>query len=316
MYGFVRDISTILGAVQFARIQRALASTYRDLNRHHVFQVSAALSYYFVLSIFPGLIVLSALFAFLPLPDLFARVLLLMGRLLPAETMSIVYSVLSDVFSSHRGGWLSIGTLGILWTVSSAFDAMIEALDIAYDAPDQRPLWKIRLLALGLAAMTGGLLLSALALMIVGPTFGDWLAAEFAVPALFAAIWPALRWIVTFAFTILAIELLYFVAPNVKQRFAATLPGAMVSVFAWDALSFLLAIYFRHFADFNRTYGALGGLIALMVWLYWTSFVLVMGAELNAELAKESGQGSLQPKSSATEQSDRRKAERRVYRAA
>ena len=268
-------------------IKHALGQAYRDLVRHHTLQVSAALSYWFVLSVFPGLIALSAALSLLPLPDLFGRLLILMGELLPADTMRLVYSVLGDVFSNHRGTWLSLGTLGIVWTASSAFDAMIEALDIAYDARDDRPYWKTRLLAVGLAAIIGGLLLVALGAMMVGPRFGDWIAARLSLSTLFAALWPFLRWTIAIGFTVLAVELLYFLAPNVKQRFAATLPGAVLSVAVWNGLSFLLGIYFRHFANFNRTYGALGGLIALMTWLYWTTFVLLVGAEINAELAKE-----------------------------
>src|SRR5579864_3353694 len=168
--------------------------------RHHVLQVSAALSYYFVLSVFPGLIFLSAVFGSLPFGDLFNHVLLLMSRLLPADTMHVVASVLSDVLSSHRGTWLSFGMIGTIWVASAGFAALIEALDIAYDAKDDRPYWKSRLLAIGLAAVTGTLLLVALATMIVGPRFGDWLAARFDAFASFAIIWPVLRWAIAITF--------------------------------------------------------------------------------------------------------------------
>jgi membrane protein len=293
---FRRGTKALWLIVQFGGIRRALGRAYRDVIRHHTLQVSAALSYYFVLSVFPALIALSAILGLLPLPDIFGRLLLFMGQLLPRDAMRIVYSVLGDVFSSHRGTWLTFGTLGILWTTSSAFDAMIEALDIAYDAEETRPLWKTRLLAIGLAFMSGGLLLSALGVMMVGPRFGDWLAARLSLSAVFAAVWPFLRWAIAISFTVLATELLYFLAPNVKQRFAATLPGALLSVTVWNGLSLLLGVYFRHFANFNRVYGTLGGFIALMTWLYWTSFVLLVGAELNAELAKESRKGCVEPK--------------------
>ena len=83
---------------------------------------------------------------------------------------------------------------------------------------------------------------------------------------------------------------------NIKQRFLATLPGAVLAVACWIGLSYLLGIYFRHFANFNKTYGTLGAAIALMVWLYWTGFAMLVGAELNAELAKRSSQGKLQQK--------------------
>ena len=157
-------------------VKQALRSAYGDILRHHALQVSAALSYYFVLSVFPGLIFLSAVFGSLPFGDLFNHVLLLMSRLLPSDTMHMVLSVLSDVLSPHRRTWLSFGMIGTIWVASSGFAALIEALDIAYDAEDDRPYWRTRSLAIGLAAITGTLLLVALATMIVGPGFGDWIA--------------------------------------------------------------------------------------------------------------------------------------------
>ena len=271
-------------------IKRALGCTYRDVLGHHTFQVAAALGYYVVLSVFPGLIFLSAILGLIPLPDLFGRVLALISHLLPADAMHLVYSVLSDVLKAHRGTWLSLGMLGLIWTASSAFDAMIEALDVAYDVPDNRPFWKTRLLAIGLAGIIGGLLLGALAVMVLGPRFGIWLAGHLGVSAVFLIIWPVLHWVIAIGFSILAVEILYYLAPNVKQRFLATLPGATLSVLAWDGLTYLLGIYIRH-ANFNLTYGALSGVIAFMTWLYWTSFILLLGAELNAELAKESEKG-------------------------
>ena len=133
--------------------------------------------------------------------------------------------------------------------------------------------------------------------MIVGPSFGDWLAAHLGLSTAFAIIWPTLRWTIAISFTVVSVELVYFLGPNVRQRFGATLPGAIFSVIVWNGLSDLLEVYFTHFANFNRIYGTLGGFIALMTWLYWTSFALLVGAEVNAELAKESTQGSIQPKS-------------------
>ena len=286
--------------MDFAGIQQAFARTYRDLVRHHSLQVAAALSYYCILSIFPGLLFLSAVVAFIPLPDLFGHVLMLMGRLLPPDTMREVYSVLTDVLSSNRLTWLSFGMVGTIWMASAAFDAMIEALDIAYDVSDDRPYWKTRLLAVGLAAISGGLLLAALVVMVLGPRFGDWLATRLDISAVFIMAWPVLRWTIAIAFTVLAVEMIYFLAPNVKQRFRATLPGAALSVAVWNILSYLLGIYFRHFANFNRTYGTLGGFVAFMIWLYWTSLVLLVGAELNAELAKASKAGEVEARSSAS----------------
>lgn len=282
--------------MEFAALQRAVSHTYEDVVRHHALQVAAALAYYLVLSALPCIIFLSAVVGFIPIPSLFGHIMSQIARLLPADTMQAAYPIVNDILSSHRATWLSFGMLGTIWLASSAFDAMIEALDIAYDATDSRPFWKTRLLAIGLAAISGTLLLVAFIVNILGPRFGEWLAARVDLSTLFVALWPVARWSIAIGFAILAVEFLYFLAPNVKQRFMATLPGAVLSVAAWNVLSFALGYYFRHFAGYNRTYGTLAGLIAFMVWLYWTSFALIVGAELNAELAKESKEGRVQPK--------------------
>jgi len=282
--------------VRLAGIKTAIVRTYDDVNRNHTMQMAAALSYYSVLSLFPALILLSAVVAYLPVPDLFNQTLAMMARFLPPDTMGLVRRVLADVISPNRGTFLSFGILGTLWAASGGFSAAIEALNVAYDVEDDRPFWKTRPLALALALITAVLLLVALVTMIVGPRFGEWLAARVHLSRLFILLWPYLHWTIAVGFTVLAVEVLYFLAPNVKQRFLATLPGAVLAVGCWIGLSYLLGIYFRHFANFNKTYGSLGAAIALMVWLYWTGFAMLVGAELNAELAKRSREGKLEQK--------------------
>jgi len=277
-------------------IKNALIGTYGNVVRNHTLQMAAALAYYFILSLFPALILLSAVVAYLPVPDLFNQALALLARFLPADAMGLVQRVLADVISPNKGTFLSLGILGTLWAASGGFAAMIEALNIAYDVRDDRPFWKTRPLAVGLAFLTGALLLIALSVMVVGPRFGQWLAGRVHLSGLFVLLWPFIHWTIAIGFTILAVEALYFLAPNVKQRLRATLPGAVVSVGCWITLSYLLGLYFRHFGNFNKTYGTLGAAVALMVWLYWTGFAMLVGAELNEELAKISKEGKLQEK--------------------
>jgi len=277
-------------------IKKALIGTYGNVVRNHTLQMAAALAYYFILSLFPALILLSAVVAYLPVPDLFNQALALLARFLPADAMGLVQRVLADVISPNKGTFLSLGILGTLWAASGGFAAMIEALNIAYDVRDDRPFWKTRPLAVGLAFLTGALLLIALSVMVVGPRFGEWLAARVHLSGLFVLLWPFIHWTIALGFTVLAVEALYFLAPNVKQRLRATLPGAVVSVGCWITLSYLLGLYFRHFGNFNKTYGTLGAAVALMVWLYWTGFAMLVGAELNEELAKISKEGKLQEK--------------------
>src|SRR5437879_5859483 len=169
-------------------------------------QMAAALSYYFVLSLFPALILLSAVVAYLPVPDLFNQALSMMGRFLPADSMGLVRRVLADVITPNKGTFLSFGVLGTLWAASGGFSAAIEALNVAYDVEDDRPFWKTRPLALALALITAVLLLVALVTMIVGPRFGEWLAARVHLSLFLVLLWPYLHWIIAFGFTVRPVE--------------------------------------------------------------------------------------------------------------
>jgi membrane protein len=286
--------------VQLKQLKSALVRTYADVEGNHTLQMAAALSYYFVMALFPALIFLSAIVAFLPVAGLFDQTLDLMGRFIPPEGMSIVRQVLSNAVTPNRGAFLSLGFLGTLWTASGGFAAAIEALNISYDVDETRPFWKTRLLAMALALVIGLLLLIALFTMILGPHFGQWLANRMYMSRVWLWVWPYIHWMISVGFTILAVEALYFLGPNVKQRFLATLPGAILSVGFWIGFSYLLGIYFRTFANFNKTYGTLGAGIALMVWLYWTGFAMLVGAELNAELAKRTKEGAIEQKPDET----------------
>jgi len=125
-------------------LKRALVRTYIDVDRNHTMQMAAALSYYFVLSLFPALIFLSAIIACLPLPDLFGQALGLLARFVPPDIMGLVRRVLADVITPNRGTFLSFGILGTLWAASGGFAAAIEALNVAYDVNEDRPFWKTR----------------------------------------------------------------------------------------------------------------------------------------------------------------------------
>src|SRR5579859_6517860 len=277
----------------FRRSKEAVWHTVEAVPQKHTLQMAAALSYYFVISLFPAILLLSAIVAYLPGARPFDQVLSLMSGFVPHDSLELLRKVLATIVTPNRGTLLSFGILGTLWTASGGFAAAIEALDIAYEVEEERPFWVTRPISVGLTLLVGVLLLIALAVMVVGPQFGTWLAERAHLSWLLARSWPYIHWTVAILFTVLAVEALYFLAPNVKQRFWATLPGAVLSVGCWIGLSYGLGVYFRSFAHFNKTYGAMGAVIALMVWLYWTSFFMLVGAELNCQLAKETKKGKI-----------------------
>jgi membrane protein len=170
-----------------------------------------------------------------------------------------------------------------LWSASSGFTALIDALNTAYDVSETRRYWKTRSLAVGLTFSVGCLLVMALGLLLVGPT----LSARLTEAIGMGHLWPYLRWSVAIGCTVLAVELLYFVAPNVKYKFVSTLPGALIAVGGWVGLSYLLGIYFQDFSAYSKGYGNLGVALAFSIWLYWTGFLVLFGAQFNAELIRE-----------------------------
>jgi membrane protein len=150
----------------------------------------------------------------------------------------------------------------------------------------ERSWWRDRLQGLLLTLTTGGLILLGLLFIIAGPRFGHLLTDLFPIPLGFGNIWPSLRLITIFVTFVVAVEIQYYLAPNCKQRFAETLPGALVAVAGIFLSSAGLAYYFSHLTNYNKTYGSLGAVIILMVWLYAVALLLVVGAEWNAELLK------------------------------
>lgn len=275
--------------MKWVALRKAVAGAYNDINCNHTLAIAAGLSYYFMLSLFPLLIFLAAALAYIPVPNLFEETLNLMSRFVPADSMDLVRQVLKNVMHPPRSGLLSFGIIVTLWAATGGFNALIEALNVAYDVDETRPYWKTRLLAFGLAFVVGSLVLIGLVATVLGPRFGEWLARHGVAGAIFAAVWPFLRWSVIVATIILAVELLFFWAPNVKQGFKCTLPGAVIGVLGWIAASYLLGIYITEYADYNKTYGALGGAIALMLWFYVSFSAILIGAEINSEILKAAG---------------------------
>ena len=266
---------------------------YADILDNHIMAMAAGLSYYFVMSLFPLLILAAAVVGYLPIPNLFDRILAAMAQFVPPDSMGLVRAVLNQIITPHQSRFLTFGILGTLWAASGGFSFLIEALNVAYNVPETRPFWKTRLLAIELMFVTGILMVLGVALMFLGPEFGGWLAARVGLSAQFAYSWPILRWILSVSFMVLAVEVTFFQAPNVKQRFWATLPGAAIGVGFWIVTSNALGFYFRSFANYNKTYGTLAGAVALMAWLYYSWFMILVGAEFNSELLKAAGHGRL-----------------------
>lgn len=270
-------------------IKNATFRAVEDLRCNRILAYSAGLAYYFFLSLFPLMIFLAAVLSYIPIPNLFDQIIGLMARFIPAEAMQMVQPIIKSVLRPPGTGLLSFGIIGSLWVASSGFSSLMDSLNTAYDVPETRPYWKSRGMAVLLTLIVGSLVAIGFAASLLGPEFAERLSHHMYVSDIFLHLWPVLRWVIIFGSIVLAVEMLYYLGPNVKQKFLFTLPGAVIGVAAWIIISLGFGIYVREFADYNATYGTLGGVIALMFWFFLSSVAILVGGEINAELIKAAG---------------------------
>ena len=266
-------------------LRSVLLDVFRGFLRHDALTQSAALAFFFLMSMFPFVIFVASALALLPIGHLVERTTELLSNLLPEQLMPLAVSVLNSTMRISKG-LLSIGFLGAVVFASNGFAAMIAALDKTYDVKETRSFWRLRLLAIAMTLVIGSLIGLALIAMLLGPHFGLLLAEAFDVSELFVAVWPYMRWIVVLACAVSSIELLYYWGPSRKHSFKNQLPGVVFALTLWALSSGLLGVYLRSFAYFNSTYGALGAFILLMLRFQLSALAMLLGAELNAQLGR------------------------------
>ena len=272
------------------RVWRATLKAFKDLDQNHLLAFAGSLAYYFFMSLVPFLILLASLLVYTRIPGLFDYILGGMSRLVPADSMTMIRKVLDDLMNTRSAGILSFGIIGTIWSASGGFSAMIEALNVAYDVQEGRPFWKTRPLAVLLTIIVGTLVCVLLFAMFFGPHWGGDLAAKLNLSPLFTKTWFFFRWGLAAVCALLSVEVIYYLAPNVEQRhFLQTVPGSVIAVILWVSASYVLGFYLQHFAQLSKSYGALGAVVGLLLWFYVTSAAILIGAEINAELAKAVG---------------------------
>jgi membrane protein len=244
----------------------------------------AALAYYFLFALFPTLLFLTVLLGLLPLPGLMDRLLQYGDQALPGDAASIVRRTWVEINRGAGGGLLSIGVLTALWASSNGMASIMSALNVAYDIEDTRPWWKRRLLAVVLTVGFAVFILAALVLLVFGPHIGAGVAGLFGLGTIFMSVWNVANIPIVVFFVLVGIALVYYLAPAAEQSWRWVTPGSVVALGLWLAMSWGLRLYVGRFADYNAAYGSIGGIVLLMLWLYLTGVVLLVGAEINAEI--------------------------------
>jgi membrane protein len=259
-----------------------LEQLYCRFEDDEVTALGAQMTYYLILSLFPFLIFLLTLVSLTPLAR--DEALNLLFALIPESANRTVTEIVEETVLSSSRSLMSVGMLAAVWTSSSGIMAVFRGINKAYDAEENRPFWKVRLFAIWYTLMFAVLIFLTFVMLIFGDLLVNRLAEWTAVPARYLHAWHFARHIIPFSMMIISFTLLYKQAPNYPVRLKQALPGALFSTFAWIGISLIFSYYVSNFGNFARTYGSIGGIIALLIWIYISSMIVLLGGELNAAL--------------------------------
>jgi membrane protein len=291
-----------------------LKRTVAEFREDNLTDWAAALTYYSVLAIFPALIVLVSILGLVGEPAL-QPLIDNLGTVAPGPAQEIFTSALENLQGDQgaAGVLFVIGLLGALWSASGYVAAFMRASNAIYDMEEGRPVWKTLPVRVSLTLVLLTLLaISTIAVVLTGgiaEKVGDLVGlGSTAVDVWSIAKWPVLLVVVSFMFA-----LLYWAAPNVKHPgFRWISPGGILAVIGWLIASGAFALFVSNFGSYNKTYGALGGVVVFLVWLWISNIVILLGAEFNAELERERAiEGGMRPpdKEPFVEPRDTRKME-------
>ena len=265
-----------------------LKRTVREFNHDHVVDWAAALTYYGILAIFPALLALVSLLGLVG-PSATQPLIDNLGTVAPGPAKEIFTSAVENLQKSQgTGGVLFIvGLAGALWSASGYVGAFMRASNYIYDVEEGRPIWKKAPVRLGVTLVLVVLsVLSALAVVLTG-TLAEQVGDLVGVGDAAVTAWDVLKWPVLLLVVSAMFSILYWAAPNVKHPgFRWISPGGLLAVVLWVLASAAFAVYVANFGSYNKTYGALGGVIIFLVWLWLSNVAVLLGAEFNAEVER------------------------------
>ena len=278
---FVGDMKNMLSV-------GTLKATVQEFIKDDALGLAAQLAYYLILALFPFILVLVSLMGTFSSPELASTLLEYFRGVMPRDVYGLIEEYTGPIISgkAEAPGLLSFGIVFTIWSASGAFSALINALNRAYDVQETRPFWKVKGLAILMTLGLSVLILAGVLLLILGPSIGEGIAVYFGLDDEFLFVWNIVRWPVALLFMVATVALLYFLAPDAGQPFRWITPGGFVGVFLWVVASVLFSLYVNNFGSYNKTYGSIGVVIVLLLYLYISSLTILFGATLNAVLVR------------------------------
>lgn len=268
-----------------------ITRTLKDFIADNGLGLAAQLAYYFFFSLFPALLVGIALASFFPLERFLDRIVAALGGVVPTDVLVIVQEQLLKIAQGDSGGILTFGVVVAIWSSSAAMMGMVDALNRAYDIEEGRSWWRVRALAVVLTLALAAFVLIAFSLVLLGPTAADHVARLTGLGPVFAWTWKVLQWPLILGLVALAAGIVYYFAPDAEQDWVWVTPGSVLTTVLWLLTSLGFKYYVTNFGAYTETYGAIGGVMVLLLWFYISGLVMLLGAELNAEIEHASPYG-------------------------
>ncbi len=266
----------------------ALKRTFKQFSQDNLSDWAAALTYYGVLSIFPGLLVIVSLLGLLSRNGQ-KSVQDAVHQLAPnAQLQNLVNTVLTQVKDPGKAGFAAIlGIVLAFWSASGYIAAFMRASNAVYDVPEGRPIWKTLPIRVGVTAVVGVMLIASAAIVIFTGDLARIVGDKIGLGSAAVTAWSIAKWPVLLILVSLMFAILYWASPNAKTgTFRWVSPGGIFAVLLWIVASAAFALYLANFANYNKTYGTLGGVIAFLVWMWISNIAILLGAEFDAELQR------------------------------
>lgn len=253
---------------------------FSKVRNHHTADLAAQLAYYFLLSVFPLLLFVLTLLPYFSLNS--NEVVDFIKGIAPGDAGKTISNIVHTLLSHPRRGLLSFGFLATMWTASSGVSALIRSLNLAYEVKETRSFIKGKLLALVLTIAMVVMIVMTLLLPVFGEVIFNALEFFLNIPSELVVVFHVMKWLIWLTIVIFVMMVLYHVGPNESFKLRDVFWGALVATVGWIVISFGFSFYVSNFAHYASTYGALGGVIIMMVWFYLTGFILVLGGQVNA----------------------------------
>ena len=276
--------------------------TWRKSTEDNVFGTAAELAYCFLLSMFPMLIFLASLVGFLP--GLRETLLAGLATAMPADAMKIVEEALADVVGKRSPGILWLGAFGGLWAASNGVVALIRALNVAYEVKERRPYRKVWLIAIVLTISLSVFFVAGAVLIMFGDLLGVAISRFLGLGSSMIFLWGLVDYLIGLALLLIGLEGVYYFGPDTNRNWQWITPGAVCAVIAAVVGSLLFSLYLRFAPSHAVTYGSLGAVIVLMLWLYFISLAVLIGGEINGAIEKAAGNNPHTPRSPSVVRSE------------